>query len=132
MEVFLPVLLLEDVVTLKTQLMQLIFYIDTSQTRIQQPFMPVYLHDEKILQVLNLYERHPSRDSIEAFAEALKQHNVNECSSAQVTWMKLYRSSKLTILKSVVVPLLHFDYLTAGLLRLRVIVLLIMVYMVIQ
>ena len=114
LEVFLPVLLLKDVITLKNQLTQLIFYVDKSQTGIQA-FMPIYLHDDKILEVLDSYEKQLSKDSVECFAQALKQNNVNECSLAQVLWMKLYRL--LTrILQGIIARLLHFIYICKGLL----------------
>ena len=115
LEVFLPVtvLLHEDVVSLKNQLTRLIFYVDKSQTG-TPAFMPVCLHDDKILKVLNSYERHPSEDSVEAFVEALKHNSINECSSAQVIWLKLYRSLKIGILEWVA-TLLHFINKNKGL-----------------
>ena len=108
LEVFVPVLLLEDVVSLKSQLTRLIFYVDTSQTEIPA-FVPVYLCDGKILKVLSSYEIDPNEDSVEAFTEALKHNSVNECSSATVIELKLYRSLETGILKSIARPL-HFIY----------------------
>ena len=83
LEVFPPVLLPEDVVTLKTQLTQLICYIDKSHIE-PQVFMPVYLKGDQILQVMNLYEQHRSEDSVEAFTAALKHNNAYKCSLAKV------------------------------------------------
>ena len=88
LEVFSPVLLLDDVVCLKNQLIQLIFYIEKSQTATKS-FMPVCLRDDKIPQVLNMYEKQSSESSVETFAEALKHNNVNECSFVQIKWITL-------------------------------------------
>ena len=108
LEVLLPVLLLEDIFSLKDQLTRLTFYANTSQTETPD-FMLVYLHDNKIPEVLNSYERHPSGNSVETFLEALEHNSVNE------KWLKLYRSSKICTLKGVA-RLLHFIYLIKWLL----------------
>ena len=100
LEVFGPLLLLNDVVLLKYQLKKLIFYVEKSQT-VDRIFIPVCLKDDEILKVLKFYEEHPSEDSVEAFTEAVKHNNVKECSSVHVKWMKLYWIVKIRTLKGV-------------------------------
>ena len=95
LQVFSPVLLLKDVASLKNQLTKLI-YVEISQTE-----MTVCLHDDKILEVLNLHERRLSEGSVEAFTEVLKHCNVNWCSKAQVKCMKWQWIIKLIMLKGV-------------------------------
>ena len=107
LEVFGPLLLLNDVVSLKCQLKRLIFYVEESQT-VNEIFMPVCLEDDEILQVLEFYEEHPSEDSVEAFVEALEHNNINECSSVCVEWMKLCRIVKIGTLKGIAQLLFRF------------------------
>ena len=77
LEVSTPTLLLEDVVSLKNQLIELKFYVEENQTAIIT-YMPSLLHDNKILKVLKLYGSNLSDDSVEALAEALKHNSVLE------------------------------------------------------
>ena len=93
LEVFGPLLLLEDVVSLKSQLTKLIFYTKRTQTAI-----PICLNDDKILKVLDCYENLSNKDPTEAFMEALELNNVKECSSAYLIWMKLCCKVKLAML----------------------------------
>ena len=109
LEVFSPVLLLDDVVTLKTQLVQLLFYVEKSQT-VAKTVRPVCLHGNKICEVLNLFEKHDStNNSVEIFKEALKHNNVNECSFAQIKWIELRQLLQKGILKGIA-RLLHSSY----------------------
>ena len=71
LEVSTPTLLLEDVVSLKNQLVELMFYVEENQAAIER-FMPTLLYDNKALKQLKLYGNGLSDDSIEALAEALK------------------------------------------------------------
>lgn len=105
LEVFGPLLLLKDVVSLKHQLTKLIFYVEKSQTAIE---MPICLDGDKILKVLNLYEKCLSKDSVEAFAKALKHHNISGSSSAHVKLMKFHWIVKIGILKGIAKLLLSF------------------------
>ena len=95
LEVFGPLILLKDVVSLKNQLTKLVFYVEKSQIAAA---VLVCLNDDKILKVLDYYEMCSSRDPTEAFMEALEFNNVKECSLAYLTWMKLYRRIKLGML----------------------------------
>ena len=77
LEVSTPTLLLEDVVSLKNQLVELTLYVEENQAAIER-FLPTLLYDNKALKQLKLYGSGLSDDSIEALAEALKHNRVLE------------------------------------------------------
>ena len=77
LEVSTPTLLLEDVVSLKNQLIELKFYVEENQMAIIT-YMPLLLHENKVLKLLKLYGSNLSDDSIEVLAEALKHNSVLE------------------------------------------------------
>ena len=102
LEVFQPLLLPKDVVSLKKQLTKLVFYIETSQT-----VVPICLNDDKICEVLDCYEKCSSRDPTDAFMEALELSKVEKCSSAYLECMKLYRRVKLGMLNGIAYIFFH-------------------------
>ena len=77
LEVLTPTLLLEDVVSLKNQVIELTFYVEENRAAIER-FMPILLNDNKALKQLKLYGNDLSDDSVEALAEALKHNCVLE------------------------------------------------------
>ena len=77
LEVSTPTLLLEDVISLKNQLIELKFYVEENQAAIQT-FIPILLHGNKVLKQLKLYGSNLSDDSVEALTEALKYNHILE------------------------------------------------------
>ena len=90
LQVLKPVLLCEDVVSLRNQLTELKFYVDENQTAIIT-FIPMLLHGNKILKLLKLYHHRITDDTIIALVEALKcneELNVEEVDHCRTVYFK--------------------------------------------
>ena len=77
LEVRTPVLLLEDIVSLKNQLTELSFYVERDQTSIKT-LIPLFIHNNKILEVLRLYYNDSIEYSVVALIRVLRCNYVLE------------------------------------------------------
>ena len=72
LEVLRPVLLCEDVASLKNQLTELKFFVHENQTSAVITFIPMLLHGNKVLKLLELYHHRITDNTIIALVKALE------------------------------------------------------------